>query len=69
VAGALLEGDYVAKLQAAGFTDVQVEPTRIYTKDDAAEMASSACCGGDMSEILGVLDGSIMSAFIRAKKP
>ena len=69
VAGALLEDDYVAKLRAAGFTDVQVEPTRIYTKDDAAEMASSSCCGGDMSEMLVALDGSIMSAFIRAKKP
>jgi len=69
VAGALLESDYVAKLRAAGFTDIQVEPTRIYTKDDAAEMASSACCGGDMAETLATLDGAIMSAFIRANKP
>jgi arsenite methyltransferase len=69
VAGALLESVYVAKLAAAGFTDIQVEPTRIYTKDDAAEMASSSCCGGDMAETLAGLDGAIMSAFIRAKKP
>jgi SAM-dependent methyltransferase len=69
VAGALLEGEYVAKLRAAGFTDVEVEPTRVYTKDDAAEMASSSCCGGDMATTLAALDGAIMSAFIRAKKP
>jgi ubiquinone/menaquinone biosynthesis C-methylase UbiE len=68
VAGALLESEYVAKLSAAGFTDIQVEPTRIYTKDDAAEMASSACCGGDMTEALAELDGAVMSAFVRAKK-
>jgi arsenite methyltransferase len=69
VAGALLEADYVAKLRAAGFTDIEVEPTRVYTKDDAAEMASSSCCGGDMSETLAGLDGAVMSAFIRARKP
>jgi len=69
VAGALLEADYVSKLRAAGFTDIQVEPTRIYTKDDAAEMASSSCCGGDLTDAFGALDGAIMSAFIRARKP
>ena len=69
VAGALLEGDYVAKLRAAGFADIQVEPTRTYTKDDAAEMASSACCGVDHDAALEALDGAVMSAFIRARKP
>ncbi len=68
VAGALLESEYVAKLGAAGFTDIEVEPTRIYTKDDAAEMASS-CCGEETETALKALDGAVMSAFIRAKKP
>jgi ubiquinone/menaquinone biosynthesis C-methylase UbiE len=68
IAGALLEKDYVAKLKAAGFTDVEVEPTRIYTKDDTAEMASS-CCGEETETALKALDGAVMSAFIRAKKP
>jgi len=49
-AGALVESEYVAKLRSAGFRDVTVDPTRIYDKDDAAEMASS-CGGGDMSEL------------------
>jgi ubiquinone/menaquinone biosynthesis C-methylase UbiE len=68
VAGALVESEYVGKLRSAGFRDVTVEPTRIYDKNDAAEMASS-CGVGDMSETLAALDGAIMSAFIRAKKP
>ena len=72
IAGALLESEYTDKLRAAGFTDIQIEPTRIYTKEDAAEMASSACCGGDgaeLTEAIATLDGAVMSAFVRAKKP
>jgi arsenite methyltransferase len=69
IAGALLESEYIAKLRAAGFTDVEVEPTRIYTSGDAAEMATSACCSSDTAAALGSLDGAVMSAFIRAKKP
>jgi len=70
VAGALVEADYVAKLKAAGFQDVAVEATRIYTKDDAAEMAStSSCCGTDLGPVLAGLDGAVMSAFIRARRP
>src|SRR5512142_1853933 len=57
VAGALIEGDYVQKLRNAGFTDVQVEPTRVYSKDDTAEMASS-CCGQELTEALNALDGA-----------
>jgi len=68
VAGALIESDYVLKLQNAGFTDVQVEPTRVYSKDDTAEMASSSCCGQELTEALNALDGAVMSAFVRATK-
>src|SRR3954454_23846194 len=35
IAGALDETDYAAKLRAAGFTDVDVEPWRVYKVDDA----------------------------------
>ena len=31
IAGALLESEYVGKLKAAGFTSIEVEPTRVYT--------------------------------------
>jgi tungstate ABC transporter binding protein WtpA len=68
---ALVRPGLAARLAAAGFTDIEVEPTRIYTREDAAEIAtSSACCGGDDAEqSLAALDGAVMSAFIRAKKP
>jgi arsenite methyltransferase len=70
VAGALVETHYVAKLRAAGFQDISVEATRIYTKDDAAEMAAEvSCCGSDLGPTLAGLDGAVMSAFIRASKP
>jgi arsenite methyltransferase len=69
VAGALLETEYVEKLRAAGFTDIHVEPTRIYTKEDASEMASSSCCGDDLGAALATLDGAVMSAFVRARRP
>ena len=68
IAGALLESEYVAKLRAAGFTDIEVEPTRIYDKTATAEMASS-CCGAETEAALNALDGAVMSAFVRAKKP
>ena len=35
IAGALEETEYAAKLRAAGFADVEVEPWRIYKIDDA----------------------------------
>ena len=68
IAGALLESEYVDKLRAAGFLDVEVEPTRIYSKDDTDEMASS-CCGNEIEVALKALDGAVMSAFIRARRP
>jgi SAM-dependent methyltransferase len=69
VAGALLEADYVARLERAGFVDVSVEPTRVYTAEDAAEMASGACCGAGLGGLVDSLDGAVMSAFIRARRP
>jgi ubiquinone/menaquinone biosynthesis C-methylase UbiE len=70
IAGALVEADYRARLAAAGFTDIEVEPTRVYGREDAEEMVtSSACCGGDVEGSLAALDGAVISAFIRAKKP
>lgn len=68
VAGALVEADYVARLRATGFTDVSVEPTRVYDREDTAEMTSS-CCGNALGPELGQLEGAVMSAFIRARRP
>jgi arsenite methyltransferase len=67
VAGALSEDEYRQKLTAAGFTEVTVEPTRIYTVEDAREFLSSA--GIDVAAIASAVDGKFRSAFVRAIKP
>jgi arsenite methyltransferase len=69
VAGALVIDDYLAKLADAGFIDGAIEPTRTFTQEDAREMAGSSCCGGPSVEALEGLADSLLSAFIRAKKP
>lgn len=67
VAGALEESEYRAKLAAAGFTDIAVEPTRIYRAEDAREFLQGA--GLDTEAVAAQVDGRFMSAFIRARKP
>jgi len=67
VAGALEEADYRAKLQKAGFETVALEPTRIYTAEDARGALTRA--GLQVEAIAPAIDGKFMSAFIRARKP
>jgi len=67
IAGALSEDDYLAKLKAAGFTDVTVEATRVYSVADAKDFLTSA--GIDVDAISGQVDGKFRSAFVRAVKP
>jgi arsenite methyltransferase len=67
VAGALQETEYRDKLGAAGFQQIDVEPTRIYRMDDAREFLSAE--GIDVDAIAPQVDGKFMSAFIRAVKP
>src|SRR5512143_3239483 len=67
VAGALSEDEYTSKLTAAGFTDISVEPTRIYRVEEAREFLTSA--GIDVSAIEADVDQKFRSAFIRARKP
>jgi arsenite methyltransferase len=67
VAGALRDHEYVAKLQAAGFTDVELDPWRIYQVDDARTFLAEA--GIDADRIGPHVDGKVASAFIRARKP
>jgi arsenite methyltransferase len=73
VAGALVAEVYEQKLRDAGFSSVDIEPTRVYTKQDADELLSSSsgcCCGGGakLDVDLGAIDGAVMSAFVRATK-
>src|SRR5664279_3571110 len=67
IAGALEENEYRGKLAAAGFEQIEVEPTRIYRIDDAREFLSGQ--GIDVDAIASEVDGKFMSAFIRAVKP
>jgi arsenite methyltransferase len=67
VAGALSEDEYREKLEAAGFCDVTVEPTRVFSANDAREFLTSA--GIDVDAISEQVDGRIRSAFVRAVKP
>jgi arsenite methyltransferase len=67
VAGALDEADYQSKLQAAGFAEVSIEPTRIYRAEDAREFLATE--GIDAAVIAPEVDGRILSAFVRAVKP
>ncbi len=67
IAGALEENDYRGKLSAAGFEQIEIEPTRIYRIEDAREFLSSS--GIDVDAIAAQVDEKFMSAFVRAVKP
>ena len=67
IAGALEESEYAAKLRAAGFADVEVEPWRIYRLDDARAFLSEA--GLDVDGLGRQIEGRFASAFVRARKP
>jgi ubiquinone/menaquinone biosynthesis C-methylase UbiE len=66
VAGALEENEYRDKLVAAGFEQVEIEPTRVYRVEDAREFLSEK--GLDVDAIAPHVDGKFMSAFVRATK-
>jgi len=66
VAGALDESEYRDKLGAAGFEQVDVEPTRIYRAEDARDFLPEDM---NVDAIAPHVDGKVMSAFVRAVKP
>jgi arsenite methyltransferase len=67
VAGALEEQEFLTLLRDAGFENPSIEPTRIYTADDARGFAASA--GLDIERIATEIDGKFISGFVRATKP
>lgn len=64
VAGALKDTEYTEKLLGAGFGQVTIEPTRVYSTEDAKHFL-----GDDLLAMAADMDGKVMSAFIRAVKP
>jgi hypothetical protein len=67
IAGALEEMDYVKLLAKAGFDAIDIEPTRIYSVEDARQFLTGE--GLDVDAIAPLVQDKFMSAFVRAKKP
>jgi SAM-dependent methyltransferase len=67
IAGALGDHEYVSKLSDAGFEAVEIEPTRVYSLEDARTVLSGQ--GIDVDAIAPQVEGKFISAFVRAIKP
>jgi len=67
IAGALEESDYRAKLQSAGFADIEFEVTRTYNIEDARQFLTEA--GVSVDQIAPLVEEKFVSAFIRATRP
>jgi arsenite methyltransferase len=67
VAGALEEGEFKSIMLSTGFTDVSIEPTRIYRVDDARAFLEGS--GLDVELVATQIEGRFMGAFVRGTKP
>ncbi len=67
IAGALEDSAYASKLAAAGFAQIEIEPTRVYDFEDARRFLGTQ--GMEVDSIAPQVAGKFMSAFIRAVKP
>ncbi len=67
IAGALSDYQYVAKLARAGFEDISIEPTRVYSFDEARAFLTGE--GLDADALATEVEGTFISGFIRAIKP
>jgi len=67
VAGALSDDEYEAKLAGAGFENIAIEPTRVYSIEDARGFLSGR--GLDVDALVTEVEGKFISAFVRASKP
>jgi SAM-dependent methyltransferase len=67
IAGALEDKQFISMLNAAGFEDATIEPTRVYAFEDAKAFLSEAGLNADA--LAREVDGRVMGAFVRARKP
>jgi stage V sporulation protein SpoVS len=67
IAGALQETEYREKLANVGFEAIDLEVTRMYSIEEARSFLTAK--GIDVDAVAAQVDGKIVSAFIRAKKP
>ena len=73
IAGALLDTEYLAKLETAGFSSPSIQLTRSYSRDELLDMAGTLPAGSlpegvSSDEAIAGLEGAFASAFIRAEK-
>ena len=66
VAGALEEQEFIDMLTDVGFENPSIEPTRMYSRDDATALLTGT--GIDLA-LASDVEGKIMSGFVRASKP
>ncbi len=66
IAGALSDREYTNKLKAAGFSQVDIEETRVYRAEEARSYIEQA--GLDYETLAPKVDGVYFSAFVRAVK-
>jgi hypothetical protein len=57
----------MAKLAKAGFDNIDIEPTRVYSIEEARTFLAGQ--GLDVDALAKAVEGKFISAFIRAKKP
>ncbi|HLH60558.1 MAG TPA: arsenite methyltransferase [Ktedonobacteraceae bacterium] len=69
IAGALEEETYRQLLHEAGFIEIEVEVTRRYALDDIADGDANATIASLSEAERADIDGKLVSAFIRARKP
>jgi ubiquinone/menaquinone biosynthesis C-methylase UbiE len=69
LSGSLADDDYRAKLKAAGFTNIGIEPTHTYTVEDAKAWFKDMGLNPSQLALAAHADGKVYSAFIRATKP
>ncbi|HEY2164496.1 MAG TPA: arsenite methyltransferase [Gemmatimonadaceae bacterium] len=66
VAGALEEEEFIAMLAEVGFQNPSIEPTRVYSREDAVALLTGT--GVDVA-LADQVEGKVMSGFVRAMKP
>ncbi len=67
IAGALQDHEYIGKLAKAGFDGIDIEPTRVYSVEDARQFLTGE--GINVDAIAPQVENKFMSAFITAFKP
>jgi SAM-dependent methyltransferase len=75
VAGALVDEEYGDLLRSSGFEEIEIRPTQVYERPDLISMTGELLEDDKLRDLIDVdaaleeLDGAVMSAFVKARKP